>query len=116
MNAKAKGSRAERRVITALEAAGYCCTRAAGSLGVWDVIAIGAHDIRLVQVKAGDRCQVSPAEKEQMQLFVAPPNASREIWRYFDRAKAPSIERLVGRIQTHYNDEEGILRERPRSA
>ena len=102
--------------MTQLEAAGYCCTRAAGSLGVWDVIAIGPHDIRLVQVKAGDRCQVLPAEKEQMQLFLAPGNVSREIWRYYDRAKGPQIERLPARSQTHYNDEEGILRERPRSA
>ena len=50
---KAKGSRAERRAIRILEAAGYTCTKAGGSLGVFDVIAIGPRDIRAIQVKAG---------------------------------------------------------------
>jgi hypothetical protein len=34
---KRKGSRAELRCIRILEAAGYCCTKAGGSLGVFDV-------------------------------------------------------------------------------
>ncbi len=38
MNAKAKGTRAERRVVRLLEAAGYCCTKAGGSLGLFDVM------------------------------------------------------------------------------
>jgi Holliday junction resolvase len=36
---KAKGSRAERRAIRLLEADGYVCTKAGGSLGVFDIIA-----------------------------------------------------------------------------
>jgi Holliday junction resolvase len=40
MNAKAKGSRNERRSIRLLEAAGYACTRAAASLGAWDIIGV----------------------------------------------------------------------------
>ena len=39
MNGKAKGARAERRVIRILEAAGYVCTKAGSSLGLFDVIA-----------------------------------------------------------------------------
>ena len=46
MNHKAKGSRAERRAIRILEAAGYLCTKAGGSLGLFDVIAIGPCDVR----------------------------------------------------------------------
>lgn len=53
MNSKAKGARAERRAMRLLEAAGYCCTKAGGSLGLFDVIAVGARDVRLVQVKSG---------------------------------------------------------------
>ena len=53
MNAKAKGTRAERRAMRLLEAAGYSCTKAGGSLGLFDVIAIGPRDVRLVQVKSG---------------------------------------------------------------
>ena len=37
MNSKAKGSRNEHRSMALLEAAGYRCTRAAASLGAWDV-------------------------------------------------------------------------------
>jgi hypothetical protein len=33
------------------EAAGYACTRAAVSLGVWDIISIGSTDFVAVQVK-----------------------------------------------------------------
>jgi hypothetical protein len=45
MNAKAKGTRNEHRSIGMLEAAGYQCTRAAGSLGAWDIIGIGSTDL-----------------------------------------------------------------------
>ncbi len=34
-----------------LEAVGYICFRMAGSLGVFDVIAVSATDILLIQVK-----------------------------------------------------------------
>lgn len=92
-NSKAKGNRAERRCMVILESAGYSCSRAAASLGIFDVIAIGAQDIRLVQVKSGTR-YASGVEREQMTNFVAPANASREIWRFPDRCKAPLIEVL----------------------
>lgn len=41
MNAKRKGTRNEHRSIRLLEAGGYACTRAAASLGVWDIIGWG---------------------------------------------------------------------------
>lgn len=76
-----------------LEAQGYSCTRAAASLGVWDVIAIGPHDIRAIQVKSGGaRC--SRIEREQMALFRCPENVRREIWRWPDRARLPLVEVL----------------------
>src|SRR6516162_2435438 len=53
-NCKAKGSRNEKRSIRLLEAAGYACTRAAASLGVWDIIGVGSTDFALVQVKTRD--------------------------------------------------------------
>lgn len=52
MNAKAKGTRNEHRSMTLLEATGYRCTRAAASLGAWDIIGIGSTDVVLVQVKS----------------------------------------------------------------
>ena len=54
MSSKAKGSRAERKAIKVLEADGYVCTKAGGSLGVFDVIALGPNAVRCLQVKAGN--------------------------------------------------------------
>ena len=93
MNRKAKGTRAERRAVRLLEATGYVCTKAGGSFGIFDVIAIGPQDIRVLQVKAGTaRC--SPLEREQIRGLVVPANVSREIWRFPDRCREPLIERL----------------------
>lgn len=47
LNTKAKGNRNEHRSIAILEAAGYRCTRAAASLGVFDIIGIGSTDVVL---------------------------------------------------------------------
>ena len=49
---KRKGSRNEHKARKILQAAGYHTTCAAGSLGMFDVIAINAQGIRLVQVKS----------------------------------------------------------------
>ena len=92
-NAKAKGARAEHRAIRILEAAGYSCTKAAGSLGMFDVIALGPHDIRCLQVKSGTT-YCSRIEREMMRECVLPSNVTREIWRFPDRCKDPLIERI----------------------
>ena len=92
MNAKAKGSRAERRAIRILEAAGYACTRAGGSFGLFDVVAVGPNDVRLIQVKAGGS-HVSAFERNQIQALPVPANVTREAWRFPDRCRAPLIER-----------------------
>lgn len=93
MNTKAKGSRAEHRAMKMLESTGFRCTRAAASLGAFDVIAIGHTMIRLVQVKAGTK-YASALEREAMQTFPAPSNCQKEIWRFPDGARFPSIEVL----------------------
>ena len=93
MKCKRKGSRAERRCMGILEAAGYVCTRAGGSLGVFDVIALGPHDVRCIQVKAGGK-YLSGLEREVIQGLKVPGNVSRECWRFPDRAREPLIEVL----------------------
>ena len=50
MNTKRKGTRNEDRSMRVLEAAGYRVTRAAASLGPFDLIGIGSADVVLVQV------------------------------------------------------------------
>lgn len=94
MNAKQKGARAERRAMRILEAAGYICTRAGGSLGPFDVIAISPQDVRCIQVKAGDGNYLSTVEREQIQSLTVPANVSRECWRFRNREREPVIERL----------------------
>ena len=76
-----------------LERDGYTCTRASASLGLFDVIAIGPADVRLIQVKSGSK-YLSAVEREQIQDLTVPANVSRECWRFPDRARAPLIERL----------------------
>lgn len=92
MNAKRKGSRAEHRSMKLLEAMGYACTRAAASLGTFDIVAIGPTDIVLVQVKSNQWPRSD--EMEQMRMFRAPPNARRLIHRWRDRVRLPDIKEL----------------------
>jgi Holliday junction resolvase len=93
MNTKAKGSRRERRAIALLEAAGYRCTRAAASLGTFDVVAVGPRDVKLLQVKSGR--WPGSVELEAIQLFACPSFVSKEVWRWNDYARQPVVK-VVG--------------------
>jgi hypothetical protein len=75
-----------------LEASGYLCTRAAASLGVFDIIGIGNTDIVLCQVKSNR--WPDAAEMEQMKLFKAPTNAKRLIHRWRDRVRMPDVKEI----------------------
>ena len=92
MNSKRKGSRNEHRTMKLLEAAGYSCTRAAASLGVFDIIGIGSADILLVQVKSN----TWPAlwEIENIKAFRAPSNTRKLIHRWRDRVKLPDVKEI----------------------
>jgi hypothetical protein len=89
---KRKGARNERRSMALLEAAGYRCTRAAASLGAWDVIAIGPTDVVLVQVKTRD--WPSAAELEALKLFPAPPNCRKLVHRWRDGQRMPDVREI----------------------
>jgi Holliday junction resolvase len=91
-SAKSKGARNERRSIAILEAAGYRCTRAAGSLGVWDVVGIGPTDIVLCQVKTRD--WPGTVELERLRNFAVPPNARKLVHRWRDRQRLPDVKEL----------------------
>jgi len=92
MNAKAKGTRAEHRSIRLLEASGYACTRAAASLGVWDIIGVGSTDFALVQVKTRD--WPGTVETESLKLFPAPANCRKLVHRWRDRQRQPDVKEL----------------------
>ena len=89
MNAKRKGSRNEHRSRRLLEAAGYSVTRAAGSLGAWDLIGVSGTDFVLVQCKSNR--PPSPAERESLALFACPANCKRLIHTWYDRERQPRV-------------------------
>jgi uncharacterized protein with GYD domain len=93
MNTKAKGTRNEHRSARLLEAAGYSVTRAAASLGAWDLVAIGSADLVLVQCKTRD--WPSAAELETLRAFPAPPNARKLVHRWRDRQRLPDVRELA---------------------
>ena len=92
MNSKRKGSKNEHRSIKLLESAGYACTRAAASLGVFDLVGIGPTDIVLVQVKTRD--WPGAAEMEAIQLFKAPANTKKLVHRWRDRQRLPDVREV----------------------
>jgi Holliday junction resolvase len=93
MNSKAKGTRNEHRSITLLEAAGYRCTRAAASLGVFDIIGISPTDGVLVQVKTRD--WPGTVEMETINLFPVPPNARKLVHRWRHRQRTPDVREVL---------------------
>ena len=92
MNAKAKGSRREHQARKILETAGYYVLKAGGSLGIWDLVALGPACVRLVQVKSNEKPR--PAERERLELLPCLPYASKEVWVFHDRHREPAIEVL----------------------
>jgi len=70
MNAKRKGTAREHASKRLLEALGYEVIRAAGSRGLWDLVAISATDIPLIQCKSRDLPY--GAEREALEHFTAP--------------------------------------------
>ena len=75
-----------------LETDGYRCTRAAASLGVWDIIGIGLKDIVLCQVKSNR--WPSSVEMKELKDFKAPQNCHKLIHRWCDRQKTPDVIEL----------------------
>ncbi len=91
-SAKRKGTKNEHRSRQLLEAAGYAVTRAAGSLGAWDLIGVSATDMILVQVKSNR--PPLPAERETLALFRCPANCKRLIHVWHDRERLPRVMNL----------------------
>lgn len=92
MNCKGKGTRNEHRSMRVLESAGYACTRAAASLGAWDIIAIGSQDVILLQVKTRD--WPGSVEMETLKNFVAPSLCRKLVHRWRDHQRLPDVKEL----------------------
>ena len=89
VNTKVRGSKQEHRSIQLLEAAGYACTRAAVSLGVFDIVGVSPTDVVLVQVKSRD--WPGSVEMETIRNFLCPPLCKKLIHRYRDRVRVPDV-------------------------
>ncbi len=92
MNAKRKGTAREHRSIALLESAGYRCTRAAASLGAWDITGIGSTDVILVQVKSRD--WPGTAEMAVLRDFPCPSWCKKLIHRWRDRHRLPEVREV----------------------
>lgn len=91
-NAKRKGTKNEHKSMAILEAAGYRCTRAAGSLGVFDIVGVGVQGVVLVQVKTN--CWPGVLEIEAIREFPTPANAVKLLHRWRDYAKVPDVKEV----------------------
>jgi len=79
-----KGKYYERKSRKLLEEEGYYVVTSAGSKGIWDLVAIGEKDIRVIQVKCNS--VVSKIEKKRMIEFFCPDNVKREIWIFHQKS------------------------------
>ena len=93
LNAKRKGSRNEHRSMKIHESAGYACTRAAASLGAFDIVGIGSRDVVLVQVKTRD--WPGAEETETLREFKTPPGCRKLIHRWRDRQRLPDVKEVA---------------------
>jgi hypothetical protein len=78
----------------ALLEAAYLCTRAAASLGVFDIVGIGPSDIVLVQCKTRDF--PGAVEMEAIRNFPVPPSTKKLIHRWRDRQRLPDVRIVEG--------------------
>lgn len=92
---KAKGARRERQARDILITKGYLVTKAGGSLGAFDLVAIGPDDDRLVQVKSNR----PPGRQEMAILKDLAAKFTRawrkiELWIFRDGSKVPEVRVL----------------------
>jgi hypothetical protein len=90
--AKRKGTRNEHRSRAILEAAGYVVTRAAGSLGAWDLIGLGPQGAVVVQVKTRD--WPGTVEGGAVRASCPWPYVTRVFHRWRDRQRRPDVQEL----------------------
>jgi Holliday junction resolvase len=89
---KQKGTEREHRSMALLEAVGYRCIRAGGSLGVFDICGISREGIVLVQVKSRD--WPGTAEMEAIKDFPVPPFARKMVHRWKDYQRMPDVKEV----------------------
>ena len=79
----AKGARLERELKAQLEKDGYTCVRAAGSHGMFDLVAWNERKVMLIQCKTR-----KPSKKEMAELCHLPcPDNFTKLWAHRENRK-----------------------------
>ena len=102
------GRRVEYRIKKLLEEHGYQVIRSAGSHGQWDLIAIKAGHVRLIQVKKG---KVQRHKyKDLLPLWSMPCVLSKEVWFYVGKGKIQVVRNDgMDWLKVLINDVEEVL-------
>lgn len=90
----ARGRSKEYAACKALRDDGYCAQRTAGSHGVFDITAVSATTIKLVQVKYTDSGYWQDGNVELLKQLPVPPSTNKEIWVYRKGISQPTIHVL----------------------
>lgn len=90
MTSYRRGKHWEYKAAAMLKAQGYLVTASGGSLGMFDLIAIGAEGVRCCQIKGGARPWCSPADRAAIAAAAVPANVTKEVWYFtFDKQQRP---------------------------
>ena len=92
IKAKATGTRNEYKSIKLLVGLGYEVFRMAGSLGIFDLIAVSKTEFLLIQVKTNR--MPSKAETALIRNFECPTNARKFIHVWKDRLASPIVQEV----------------------
>lgn len=96
MNSIRKGRKNQARCAEAMRAEGYAVEVAKfsrwGSTDLWglfDIAAVRADGVRLIQVKTNRRESVEL--RGRIEMFAVPNCVLKEVWIYYDRVKEPRV-------------------------
>ena len=90
-NTSRQGHDRERQCVKELTERGYMAIRSAGSKKMWDVLAVGPNDIKLIQCKKMNKniqsCIAPKAVIEEMRNSPAPNSGvvTKELWTWVNR-------------------------------
>ena len=81
-----RGRAIEWKARKELESRGFTVIRSAGSKGVFDLVALDANSLILIQVKRANRLgKQYPAVIKQIQAVPCPPGTLKQLWVWIDR-------------------------------
>ena len=100
-HAKKKGSRKEIETIDILKTLGFTCTKAGGSFGSWDIVAIDDERVLLIQVKSNR--WPAQVELQKLSAGAVPEFCARLIFRFDDRKplRVATMTEKGGRVYIH---------------